>query len=59
MEKFQKDKKRREWTKRLIDIGAKAQYHFELRENSIEEIDEIFVQFSEYVRFNKQEKHIK
>ena len=58
-EKFLKDKKRREWNKRLINIGAMAQYHFELHENSLDEIKEIFVQFSEYVRFNKQEKHKK
>ncbi|AMM99620.1 hypothetical protein P8815_17895 [Bacillus altitudinis] len=53
MEKFQRDRHRRERTRRLIEIGAMAQKHFELENNTLPEIEEILIMFSEYVRFNK------
>lgn len=58
-EKFQRERKKRERTKRLIEIGAMAQKHFELENNTLPEIEEILIMFSEYVRFNKPEKHNK
>ncbi|MCY8737546.1 hypothetical protein P8881_19620 [Bacillus haynesii] len=58
-EKFKKEEKRRLRTKRLIEIGAKTQKYFELEHNSIEEIEEILFQFSEYVKHNKLDKHKK
>lgn len=53
MQKFQRDRHRRERTRRLIEIGAMAQKHFELENNTLPEIEEILIMFSEYVRFNK------
>ncbi|WP_039076342.1 hypothetical protein [Bacillus sp. MSP13] len=58
-DKFKRDEERRQRTRRLIEIGAKTQKYFELEHNSIEEIEEILFQFSEYVKHNKLEKHKK
>ncbi|MCY7883138.1 hypothetical protein [Bacillus subtilis] len=58
-EKFKRDEERRKRTRRLIEIGGKTQKYFELEHNSIEEIEEILFQFSEYVKHNKLDKHKK
>ncbi|AYK68300.1 hypothetical protein ABS751_10410 [Bacillus subtilis] len=58
-DKFKRDEARRQRTRRLIEIGGKTQKYFELEHNSIEEIEEILFQFSEYVKHNKLDKHKK
>lgn len=50
---------RKERTRRLIQIGALAEKYFDLKHNSIEEVEEIFLQFSAYVKNKKLDKHKK
>ncbi|MGG0878033.1 hypothetical protein [Bacillus inaquosorum] len=58
-DKFKRNEARRQRTRRLIEIGGKTQKYFDLEHNSIEEIEEILFQFSEYVKHNKLDKHKK
>ena len=46
-------------TRRLIQIGALSEKYFDLFENDLMEIEEIFSQFSLYVKSNKLDKHKK
>lgn len=50
---------RKERTHRLIQIGALSEKYFDLYQNNIEDIEEMFSQFSLYVRANKLDKHKK
>ena len=46
-------------TRRLIQIGALAEKYFDLYNNDFHEVEEIFSQFSLYVKANKLDKHKK
>lgn len=46
-------------TRRLIQIGALSEKYFDLYNNDLHEIEEIFSQFANFVKTNKLEKHIK
>jgi len=50
---------RKQRTRKLIQIGALSEKYFDLYENDLLEIEEIFSQFSLYVKSNKLEKHKK
>ena len=50
---------RKKRTRRLIQIGAISEKYFDLYENDLQDIDEIFSQFSLYVKSNKLDKHKK
>lgn len=50
---------RKKRTRRLIQIGALSEKYFDLFENDLYDIEEIFSQFSLYVKSNKLEKHKK
>ncbi|AIF68413.1 hypothetical protein GZ22_18475 (plasmid) [Terribacillus saccharophilus] len=50
---------RKERTRRLIQIGALSEKYFELNQNDLQEVEEIFKQFSAYVKSNKLDKHKK
>lgn len=50
---------RKKRTRRLIQIGALSQNYFDLEHNDLHEIEEIFKQFSSYVKANKLDKHKK
>lgn len=50
---------RKERTRRLIQIGALSEKYFDLFENDLHEIEEIYNQFSLYVKSNKLNKHTK
>lgn len=51
------DRKKR--TRRLIQIGALSEKYFDLYSNDLYEVEEIFSQFSLYVKANKLDKHKK
>lgn len=51
--------KRKERTRRLIQIGALTEKYFSLEANSIEDVEEILTQFSAYVKAKKLDKHKK
>jgi len=69
IKKLERDKKiyelslnknnRKQRTRRLIQIGALSEKYFDLYENDLLEIEEIFSQFSLYVKSNKLEKYKK
>lgn len=69
IKKLERDKKiyqqsiknlsRKERTRRLIQVGALSEKYFDLSKNELEEIEEIFSQFSTYVKANKLVKHKK
>jgi DNA gyrase/topoisomerase IV subunit A len=46
-------------TRRLIQIGALAEKYYDLDGNDLHEVEEIFKQFSSYVKANKLDKHKK
>lgn len=50
---------RKKRTRRLIQIGAISEKYFDLYENDLHDIEEIFSQFSLYVKSNKLDKHKK
>lgn len=50
---------RKKRTRRLIQIGALSEKYFDLSSNDLHEIEEIFSQFSSYVKGNKLDKHRK
>ncbi|WP_299091179.1 DUF3847 domain-containing protein [uncultured Metabacillus sp.] len=50
---------RKKRTHRLIQIGALSEKYFELHQNDLQEIEEIFSQFANYVKANKLSKHKK
>lgn len=50
---------RKKRTRRLIQIGALSQNYFDLEQNDLQEIEDIFKQFSSYVKANKLDKHKK
>lgn len=50
---------RKERTRRLIQVGALAEKYFELDGNDLHDVEEIFKQFSSYVKANKLSKHAK
>lgn len=50
---------RKQRTHRLIQIGALSEKYFDLYHNDIQHIEEIFSQFSFYVKSNKLDKHKK
>lgn len=54
-----KKSKRNERTRKLIQVGALAQKYFELENNDLSEIEEIFKQFSSFVKENKLERQKK
>lgn len=51
------DRKKR--TRRLIQIGALSEKYFDLYHNDLHEVEEVFLQFANYVKANKLEKHKK
>lgn len=51
------DRKKR--TRRLIQIGAISEKYFDLYNNDLHEVEEVFSQFANYVKANKLEKHKK
>lgn len=69
IKKLERDKKiyehslsklnRKARTRRLIQIGALSEKYFDLYSNDLHEIEEIFSQFSLYVKSNKLDKHKK
>ncbi|MED3965815.1 hypothetical protein [Niallia taxi] len=52
-------KNRKQRTRRLIQIGALSENYFDLYDNDLLDIEEIFSQFSLFVKTNKLEKHKK
>lgn len=50
---------RKERTRRLIQIGALSEKYFDLYHSDLDDIEEIFSQFSNFVKSNKLEKHKK
>ncbi|MED4041008.1 MULTISPECIES: hypothetical protein [Niallia] len=52
-------KSRKQRTRRLIQIGALSENYFDLYDNDLLDIEEIFSQFSLFVKTNKLEKHKK
>jgi len=46
-------------TRRLIQVGALAEKYFDLNNNDLYEVEEIFKQFSSYVKANKLDRHKK
>lgn len=46
-------------TRRLIQVGALSEKYFDLYNNDLHEIEEIFSQFSSYVKAKKLDKHKK
>lgn len=48
---------RKERTRRLIQVGALAEKYFDLEGNDLNEVEEIFKQFSSYIKSNKLDKH--
>lgn len=50
---------RKKRTRRLIQIGALSEKYFELYENDLHEVEEIYSQFANYIKSNKLEKHKK
>ncbi|MCM3113599.1 DUF3847 domain-containing protein [Lederbergia lenta] len=50
---------RKKRTRRLIQIGALSETYFDLFNNDIHDIEEIFSQFSSYVKAKKLDKHKK
>lgn len=54
-----KTMKRKERTRRLIQIGALSEKYFDLYHNNLNDIEEIFSQFSSYVKAKKLDKHKK
>lgn len=54
--KYDKRKKR---THRLIQIGALAEKYFNLYQLDISDVEEVFSQFSDFVKSNKLDKHKK
>lgn len=54
-----KNRTRKERTRRLIQVGALAEKYFELQSNDMLEVEDIFSQFSTYVKAKKLDKHKK
>ncbi|MGM0941300.1 MAG: hypothetical protein ACQEWU_10105 [Bacillota bacterium] len=50
---------RKKRTRRLIQIGALSEKYFDLYQSNITEVEEIFSQFSNFVKSNKLDKHKK
>ncbi|WP_121606017.1 hypothetical protein [Virgibacillus sp. Bac332] len=50
---------RKKRTRRLIQIGALSEKYFDLYQSDITEVEEIFSQFSNFVKSNKLDKHKK
>lgn len=50
---------RKKRTRRLIQIGALSENYFDLYNNDLHDIEEIFSQFSSYVKAKKLDKHKK
>ncbi|MGG3663016.1 hypothetical protein [Bacillus gobiensis] len=50
---------RKKRTRRLIQIGALSEKYFDLYNNDLHDIEEIFSQFSSYVKAKKLDKHKK
>jgi hypothetical protein len=50
---------RKKRTRRLIQVGALSEKYFDLYNNDLHEIEEIFSQFSTYIKSNKLDKHKK
>lgn len=50
---------RKERTRRLIQIGALAEKYFDISHNNLDEVEEIFLQFSSYIKHKKLNKHKK
>ncbi|MCK1995472.1 DUF3847 domain-containing protein [Peribacillus muralis] len=48
---------RKKRTRRLIQVGALSEKYFDLYTNDLNEIEDIFSQFSLYVKSNKLNKH--
>jgi len=48
---------RKKRTRRLIQIGALSEKYFDLYENDLHDVEEIFSQFSSYVKSKKLDKH--
>lgn len=46
-------------TRRLIQIGALSEKYFDLYQNDIHEVEEIFSQFANFIRSNKLDKYKK
>lgn len=69
IKKLERDKKiyehslskvsRKKRTRRLIQIGALSEKYFDLYNNDLHEVEEIFSQFANYVKANKLDKHKK
>lgn len=50
---------RKKRTRRLIQIGALSEKYFDLYNNDLHDIEEIFSQYSSFVKSNKLNKHKK
>lgn len=50
---------RKERTRRLIQIGALSEKYFDLYHSSLEDIEQVFSQFADFVKKNKLNKHKK
>ncbi|KGX85205.1 hypothetical protein [Pontibacillus litoralis] len=50
---------RKKRTRRLIQIGALSEKYFDLHQNDLHEVEEIFSQFSNFVKSNKLTKYKK
>ncbi|KYD11418.1 hypothetical protein B4102_2146 [Heyndrickxia sporothermodurans] len=50
---------RKKRTRRLIQIGALSEKYFDLYHNDLHEIEEIYSQFSAYIKAKKLDKHKK
>lgn len=50
---------RKKRTRRLIQIGALSEKYFDLYSNDLHEVEEIFSQFSSYIKEKKLDKHRK
>lgn len=59
LERSLKTNQRKERTRRLIQLGALSEKYFDLYHSDLEDVEEIFSQFSNFIKNHKLDRHKK